>query len=106
MTAPVTDMGLVDGLLAELVVLHSAVLDARLHARLSRGGEMEQQVFDALVAIRRLDREIRMNVLPRIEHIRSVLRKARAEARGGQMNEALALLDWSHNLVAVLGGIR
>ncbi|GMV15485.1 MAG: hypothetical protein AMXMBFR56_37090 [Polyangiaceae bacterium] len=95
-----------DEAIRELVVLHDAVLDAQLHARLGHRDEMDQRAFDALLAIRRLDREIRMNVLPKIEHIRGVVRKARSEARGGQTNEAFVLLDGIHNLVAVLRGIR
>lgn len=62
---------------------------------------MEQRAFDAVVEIRGLDREIRMNVLPRIEHIRGVLRKARSEARAGRLMEAFDLLDGIHEVAEV-----
>lgn len=75
--------GVLDEAIRQLVVLHEAVLDAQLHARLGHRDEVDQRAFDALVAIRGLDREIRMNVLPRIEHIRGELRKARKEAAVG-----------------------
>lgn len=100
MASPITEMGLLDELLPELLALHRAVLDARRHAGLSHPEEVEQQAFDALLAARRLDREIKMNVLPKIEHVRGVLRKARLEARSGRLMEALLLLDGIHNVVA------
>lgn len=100
MPPPITEMGLLDELLPELLALHCAVLDARSHACRGHPEEVEQQAFDALLAARRLDREIKMNVLPKIEHVRGVLRKARLEARSGRLMEAFLLLDGIHNVVA------
>lgn len=85
--------GLLDELVSEVALLHEAVLDARLHARLGQADEVEQRAGDGLIATRRIIREIRMNVVPGVEHARDVLRKARKEAMEGRMQEAFALLD-------------